>query len=344
MSRRADTLNQRLRELDPCRSAVGEEAAPEELLRTILASGTEETRDLAGQPRHERTVLRWRSRRALAPLAAAAVVLALALVVGLPGGGSNSGAGGALDNVAAAAAAEPPLPELPYLYLKTRAMSVNTAIAGGEAWSVYETEVREEWSSPDGSGHVRIEEQPPAFVGPGDRASWEAAGSPNFLPHGFTGSTTEKDVAAGGFEDASDLPADPDLLAQRLRDEAEESHKSAPVGARMLDLIAEDLRNPAVDPQQRAALYRAAQEVPGIEYLGKATDPAGRQGVAIGVSSSYSGEPTTYSLIYDPESTDVLAYEVAAQHPVAYADSEGPLLTSATVYLESGSAKEPPAR
>jgi len=278
----------------------------------------------------------------LAPLTAAAAV-ALVMAVGLPsGGGGDGGTVGALDNVAAAAAAEPPVGDLPYLFLKTRSLTVNTTIADGEAWSVFDTELREEWVSPDGSGHVRTESQPPAFVGPGDRAAWEAAGSPNFLSNGFAGSSSEKEIPTGGFEDASDLPTDPVPLAQQLRHEAEESNSSAPLAARMLELIAEDLRNPAVTPEQRAALYEAAQEIPGIEYLGETSDPTGRPGVAVGIHSSYSGGPTTYSLVYDPASTEVLAYEVRTQDPAAYADSEGPLLTSATVYLASGSAASRP--
>jgi hypothetical protein len=333
MSNQNDPLAQRIRELDPVPSPVEEEAAPDELLQTILASGA-----VGSAPSHRRAAPRWRRGWVLAPLTAAAA-LALVLAVGLPGGeGGDSGSIGALDNVAAAAAAEPPAAELPYLFLKTRSLSVATTVAGGEAWSVYESELREEWSLPDGSGRVRTAKEAPAFVGPGDRAAWEAAGRPNFLAHGFSGSSTERDVPAGGFADASDLSTDPDLLAERLRREAAEGQGSAPMAARMLELIAEDLRNPAVDAEQRAALYEAAQLIPGLEYLGHTSDPQGRPGMAVGISSSYSGGPTTYSLVYDPASTDVLAYEIEAQQTAAYADSDGPLLVSATVYLESGSA------
>lgn len=340
MSRNADPLDQRLREIDPGAGAFEDEAAPEALLRSILASD-HPAAGAAGRPQR---ALAWRRRRILAPFAVAAAA-ALALAIGLPGGSGRDGGDGAvaaLDNVAAAAAAEPPAPRLPYLYLETRSLSVDTASAGGEIWSVHHAELREEWSAPDGSGHVRVKVEAPSFVGPGDRAAWEAAGSPNFLAHGFAGSSSEEDVPAGSFEAAGDLPTDPDLLARRLRSEAEEGHGSAPLAARMLELIAEDLRNPAVAPEQRAALYRAAQEVPGLEYLGRSTDPEGRQGVAVGISSGYSGGPTTYSLVYDPRSTDVLAYEVEAQGPVAYADSEGPLVISATVYLKSAAVASLP--
>lgn len=339
MNRDTERLIKRLRELDPAPSPPEEGARAEAVLRAVVTSDPIEQ---SPSPfRLRRPAPLWRRKRVLAPLAAAAV-LALALVVGLPGGGGDKdGAAIALDNLAAAAAAQPAAAELPFLYLRTRSVSVNTAVAKGQAWSVYDSELREEWSAVDRSGRVRVEEETPAFVGSGDRAAWEAAGKPNFLPKGFTATTTEHSIPAGGFEDASALPDDPDALAEQLRAEAEETHKTAPVAARMLELIAEDLRNPAVGPKQRAALYHAAQEVPGIDYFGATTDLEGRDGLAVGVTSSYSGGPTRYLLIYDPQSAEVLAYEIEASHPAAYADSNGPLVISGTVFLDSGSAEKP---
>ncbi|HWJ43307.1 MAG TPA: hypothetical protein VNR67_07730, partial [Solirubrobacterales bacterium] len=128
----------------------------------------------------------------------------------------------------------------------------------------------------------------------------------------------------------------------QLRSEAEATRTSAPVPARMLELIGEALRNPTASPQLRAALYEAALQAPGIEYLGPATDPNGRKGLAVGVTSNYSGGPTVYSLVYDPESTAILANESTALAP-GYADADGPIVISATVYLESGSVDSLPS-
>jgi hypothetical protein len=340
MNRDTERLIKRLRELDPAPSPPEEGARADEVLRAILTSDPVEQSPSPSRPSRPA----WRRKRILAPLSAAAA-LALALLVGLPGGGGDKdGAAIALDNLAAAAAAQPAAAELPFLYLRTRSVSVNTAVAKGQAWSVYDSELREEWSAADGSGRVRVEEEAPAFVGAGDRAAWEAAGRPSFLPDGFTATDSEQTIPAGGIDDASDLPTDPDALAEQLRAEAEETHKSAPVAARMLELIAEDLRNPAVGPEQRAALYRAAQQVPGIEYFGATTDLEGRDGLAVGVTSSYTGGPTRSLLIYDPQSAEALAYETEASDPAGYADSEGPLVISATVFLDSGSAEKPPPR
>ena len=242
----------------------------------------------------------------------------------------------------AAAAQNPPVASAPYLFLKTRSLSVDTAVSGGEAWSVHSSETRREWVSPDGAALVRIESEPPTFVGPGARVAWERAGSPRFAHLDGPTRTREETLPAGSVEDLAGLSTDPDALAVQLRSEAEATRTSAPVPARMLELIGEALRNPTASPQLRAALYEAALQAPGIEYLGPATDPNGRKGLAVGVTSNYSGGPTVYSLVYDPESTAILANESTALAP-GYADADGPIVISATVYLESGSVDSLPS-
>jgi hypothetical protein len=249
-------------------------------------------------------------RLALGALALAAVVI-IGLLIGLPGGGHGGDrVAGVLDNVAAAAAAQAPTAaDLPYSYLKTREISVATTVADRKTWSVYESKAREEWAAEDGSGRVRIVADRPRFVGPRDRAEWEAAGKPNFLTHGFEAYVEEDHTVPAGTLGGSSkgLPTDPGALATRLRGEAEHGHGDVPVTAATLDLIAEDLRDPDASPELRQALYEAAEQVPGIEYLGEKTDPEGRSGDAVGVTSSYSGGPQLCSLIFDPKTGEVLA-------------------------------------
>lgn len=344
MNATTDNLMEQLRALDPVGNANLDQPlwdpTASELLESILASEPQAPAQPT-PPQSQRARRRRIRKRVLVPFAVAAVA-ALALVIGLPGGGGNRDrATVALTNVANAAAAQtPPVTDLPYLYLKTESTFVNTTVLKEGSWSVYHSETREEWAAKDGSGRLHAVDAPPRFVGPGDRAAWEAAGSPNFLPSGFTGHSEERTVPAGTFTNGvSDLPTDPNALAKVLREEAEGSQGSVPVTARTLDLIAEDLRNPAASPELRKALYEAATQIPGIEYLGKATDSAGRRGVAVGVTSSYSGGPTLYSLIYDPNTSEVLATEEKALEKVGFADSETPMLLGATVYLDSGAVE-----
>jgi hypothetical protein len=266
------------------------------------------------------------------------LVAILVLAIGLPSGGDGKNdLTEALTDVATAAAAQNAVAgDSSYLYLKTRSLSVDTAVAQGEAWSVYRSETRQEWSSLHGEGLVRIEDEPATFVGAGDRAAWEAAGSPNFADLEEPTRVSEKALPAGSIESLAGLSTDPDALADQLRVEAEATHKSAPIPARTLELIGEALRNPTAPPELRAALYEAAIQTPGIEYLGPEVDPNGRNGLAIGVTSSYSGSPTLFSLVYDPESAAVLANEQTTLEP-EFADADAPIVTSATVYLGSGS-------
>lgn len=339
MSTSPEILDAQLKAIDPVDLDDLDRGSPEELIAAILATDPGQDRQgTSRRRRHGRPVPRW----ALVP-AVALLVAGLVLAVGLPGGDEEDGSvGAALTDVAQAAAAQSPAPASgPYLYLKTRSQSVDTAIAGGQAWSVYHYEIRQEWASADGAGLARIESRTPSFVGPGDRAAWEAAGSPDFAPLGGPVRVTEERFPAGTFEDVSDLPTDPEELATRLRAEAEAAGNGAPVPARTLDLIGDTLRNPTASPQLRAALYEAALQVPGIELLGEETDPVGRTGVAVGFRSDYSGSPTVFSLIYDPESTEVLATEQTVQRQ-EFADADGPLVTSATVYLEAGRTSSMP--
>ena len=99
----------------------------------------------------------------------------------------------------------------------------------------------------------------------------------------------------------------------RLRAKAGIEHGTTPVNAATLELIAEELRDPGASPRLRRALYEAAKLIPGVEYLGEVTDPAGRRGVAVGIAGSHSGDPVRYSMIFDPETSQVLATETTSR-------------------------------
>jgi hypothetical protein len=326
-----------LRSLDPARREDTGEAPPELLAAILAADPLEPRAEQSPRSGHRRPP---RRRLALAG-AAAAVVAALTLTIGLPSGSGKHGAAAALSEVSEAAAAQSPVAaDLPYRYLKTSSVFVATTVADHQAWSDYEPQIREEWAAADGSGRVRTVSEAPRFVGPGDRKAWEAAGKIPFLAHGFHGHSEEESVPAGTLRAATDvsgLPTDPTALAVRINREAKQAEGSVPVGAKMMELIAEDLGDPAASPQLRQALYEAATLIPSIQYLGAATDLSGRKGVAVGIVSSYSGVKTLYSLIYDPTTSAALATEKSALEEVSFADGEPPLVLGATVYLESGS-------
>jgi hypothetical protein len=354
MKSRNEKLDEGLRAIDPAKAGDLDpsDAGADKLLRTVLASDAEsqETRTRgAGTRSPARSTRRLPGRRVLASVAVGLVVLA-GIVVGLPGGdGGGRTTLPALARVAEAAAAQPaPDTGLPYVYVKTRENSTDTSVAHGQAWSVYHIETDEEWIAKDGSGRVRRVVAAPEFVTPEDREAWEAADKISFLVHGFNGYSEEQDLPVGHFDERfpgapdgslSGLPTDPDELAEWLTNRAINpafGGGAFPLSVKTLTLIAEILQNPLATPELRAALYEAEGQIPGIEYLGPATDQIGRRGIAIGAKSANSGAPTLYSLIFDPETSQVLATQQTMLSPPSGLPQTTPRLTSSKMYLVSG--------
>lgn len=169
-------------------------------------------------------------------------------------------------------------------------------------------------------------------MGERDRARWEAAGRPDL----GGGETTDETFGPGGlhYEDLASLPTDPDELSQVIRARAEQT--DVPVEAEMLVIVGDLLRETAAPPDLRGALYRVAARIPGVELVGEVTDPAGRRGVAVAVTSDYSGARTRKELIFDPETSDLLAEQEVLLERVQWLDADPPAVIGYAVYLESG--------
>jgi hypothetical protein len=335
MTERDDNLNRELRWHDPVEPGELDGAAESPVARAMLE------RIVATEPEDAPTSAPARRRRPprLALTAAGAAALAAAvlfLVLGLTGGGGReSSLEATLGQAAATAASQTLATSAPYTYLKTREISVDTNAADRRSWQVLQSTTREEWVTHDGAGRLRIVDGPARFVGSGDRAEWEGAGEPTFLTLGFGRRTEDRFLDAGMLRGSvAELPADPAMLARRLRAKAEVEGGELSVGAATLQLIAEDLRDPGASPASRQALYEAAERVPGIAYLGEKTDPAGRRGVAVGVPSEAAGAPVVYSMIFDPATSQVLATEMTSRARGGV-DAHGPRLLRARVYLRS---------
>src|SRR5215218_3031172 len=338
MKSKNEMLMRELRTIDPSTSGKAAEIAREHpggdaLLQRILATDP----DQGAEPRPPAHRRHFPPRWVLAPVAAGAVLL-IAGVALLGGGSEGSGSLGPLNEVAAAAASQAPPSASAVRYSKVRFSSIDTAIAGGESWSVYRSELREEWRSESEAGRLRVVSPLPQFVGPGDKAAWEAAGRPNFLA-GDSDEVVERTLPpeseADNEVDVSSLSTDPDNLLADLSQRANQTDNSAPPEVRTLLLIGELLQNPAATPDLRAGLYRAAEKIPGIQYFGETQDQLGRSGMAIGMESSYSGGPARYELIWDPETSEVLATAAIALEPVEFADASPPFPLVSTLFIES---------
>jgi hypothetical protein len=344
-------LDEGLASIDPARAEDRHPAdsVAAELLTAILASDPEQAVALSsGTARRAERATPDRSssrprRRALAAVAVGGVALTAA-IVGLPGGGDGEHSTlPILDRVAEAAAAQPPLDtSLPYFYTKTRGTYTDTSVWDREhVWSTYDTQVVETWVAKDGSARRVTSATAPKFVGAKDREAWVDAGKPNFLTDGFNSSTHTELFPPGSFSDhpysgtqISQIPTDPDELAQWLQNKATDPKAGAGAGngfsvtIRTLTMVSDLLQNPFATPELRAALYEAEGQVPGIEYLGRASDEIGREGIAIGAESANSGRPTIYSLIVDPNTSQVLASKEDPLDPNARLNE--------TVFITSG--------
>jgi hypothetical protein len=355
MKTRHKTLEQGIATIDPLADedlgSLVADSEPEELLTAILSTPTPEVKGRRRGTAPRAGTARWRRPALVAAPAAAAALLAL--TVGIPGGGGGSETLPALAQVAAAAAAQPaPSAGSPFQYVETREMTLDTSVAGGQAWSVFDSSLDQEWIAKDGSGLVRREIAAPKWASPSDEEAWEAAGRIPFLAHGWAPSSEEHEVPAGHFNesvyaapDLSKLSTDPAELAAWLENLVTNPAADRgvgngfPVSVRTMTVVAELLNNPLASPELRAALYEAEGLIPGIRYFGKVTDAIGRHGVAIGAESANSGASTRYLLIFDPESSQVLGTEEILLKPApAFKGEKTPQLSSAKLFIESRGA------
>jgi hypothetical protein len=67
------------------------------------------------------------------------------------------------------------------------------------------------------------------------------------------------------------------------------------------------LRYLTATPAQRAALYEVAARIPGVELVGRVTDPVGRNGMAVAMTSGADG--LRHMLVLDPDTGELLSEE-----------------------------------
>ncbi len=90
----------------------------------------------------------------------------------------------------------------------------------------------------------------------------------------------------------------------------------------------------------RAGLYRAAAHIEGVEYKGEVTDALGREGLALDLSNDIGRN----RLIFDPETSRVLAEESILTERVDYIDAPPGYVAGSRIVLEIGVVDEVGAR
>lgn len=266
-----------------------------------------------------------------------AVVLASVMVVAgsqWPGREQRTAAAAVLNELASVAALQPaPAPAtVPgYRYTKTDEIYLNTMVArDGTTIAVLAPKTRTIWIAPDGSGRIREIVGEVIYLSERARSAWQGAGSPPFAR------ALNRDFGPQGlsFEDLSRLPTDPNALATVVRERAERA--SPPLHDQMFVVVGDLLRQQTAPPQVRAALYRVAARIPGVELVGQVRDRAGRQGIAVAMTSTYTGIKQRHVLIFDPKTSVLLAEERVLLDAVNWVDAAPPVVIGYATYLESG--------
>ena len=315
-----DDLIERLTESNPVTPSSVEGEARSLAGRRLL-------RQITSQPHR-----RGPRKTAWTAAAAAIVVLALALTQILPEGGRRASAATKilLSTADVAKARVGTAGSGGYRYLATEVETWQALEIGSSQSVVMVRSLRELWIAPDGSGRQRVSRVEPMFLSPADQRAWEAAGSPSPV-------AASDDTYASGqlaYQDVSDLPTDPDELSELLRTAA--GFADRPANVQMLIEIADLLRLPDASPELRAALYRVAAGIEGVQLLGDVTDATGRTGTAVGIEFEESGDMQRTAILFDPETSRVLEIRTEILEPVTWTDATPPLLVDYTLYLDSG--------
>lgn len=303
---------------------------------------------LAARPgRHNRNAwtsrfgwLTFRRQPMLARLGAALLIGALLLVAAPQWLGreqSSASAAELLNNLATVAAAQSaPSTTTTAGYRYTRFESTYLSTIEGTdssetAIAALVPRTREMWIAPDGSGRIRETAGEPVFLKAEARAAWEAAGKPNLA------TTINRDFGADElwYEDFASYPTDVAALTEVIRERAEQG--GPPVDIEMFIVVGDLLRQPGVPPELRAALYKVAATIPGVELVGDVTDRAGRPGVAVAKTTTYWGSKQRFVLIFDPTTSALLGEEQVLLEPDPLLDDDAalPVAIGHATYLES---------
>jgi hypothetical protein len=294
-----------------------------------------------------------RRRRTTAAAIAIAAAAAIAIVTGLNGGRVDTPPASARAAVerAARAATEPgglpPLAPGQYLYLRERdAYGAIAADARPGPFTVMTPELRESWIGRGGGGQIVVRSSGRTiFPGPRDRRRWEAAGRPQMA--GPKGPPDTMKLADQGFTAGSHtlsyaqltaLPTGGAEMYKRLLELAGDAGPSP--DAEAFTIIGDLLRSAPVPPEQRAGLYRAAAYIKGVQYAGEVKDPLGRKGLALDLAND-SGRDR---LIFDPETSLILAEESVLTKRVDYIDAPPGYPSGSRVVLQVGVADRAGAR
>ncbi len=99
--------------------------------------------------------------------------------------------------------------------------------------------------------------------------------------------------------------------------------------------VADVLAGGDASPELRAALYRVVAGLPGIELVGEIRDPLGRPGTGVAMTYSSSGSTIRTVMIFDPETSHLLATEDILMERAPWVDAPPGTRLAFVAYLSS---------
>ncbi|MGI5271673.1 CU044_5270 family protein [Nonomuraea sp. CA-218870] len=329
-----------VRAIDPAPHAPDQGPGTRELRAAIMAT----------QARPHRTARRrlpWRAGAAGLAAAAAATAVFLGQVTPTaspsptvtPGDTSLSGTSILL----AAAAKAQTAPEGAYWRLKQLYVgSTGPYGQNGDTYRLETSYLSETWVAKDGRGWTGRRQ---LAARPLDVEAWRRDGSPTEWEMGVDGGVHSTSPGEGTLtrlkgeqklywsampltlKEIGALPADPEALKDRAAEAIRSDQDFAgSVEDGLPPTLASLLYELPATPHVRSAAYQALATLPAVRVEGPATDPQGRQGVAV-TFPIQQGQPAQERLIIDPDTSKVLTYEVTGMRQKG---------DQATMVLESG--------
>lgn len=215
--------------------------------------------------------------------------------------------------------------------VRTESWSLSSRVDDGDVVrSAVVPELRELRWRDDGSGSLRSITGEPQFPDEEYRRAWQDNGRP-----ADTGAVLSDEV----FGPGEYQPMYPKELSMRptiLLDQLSTAHPIAQIGtAELFVAIADLYREQLPVPMVRAALFELLQQRADVRSLGMVTDRAGRTGIAYFVDSDYTGLPTRYIQIYDPDDGRLFATEDVLTADAGKLNVPIPSVISYETFLES---------
>lgn len=213
-------------------------------------------------------------------------------------------------DLAAAAARQPAAPARHprYAYAKTTGWYLDSQVSGNSTRSTLVRATSESWLAPNGSGRIR-------------RVTTEPDGSRNVddfhLAHG-------PPVLA--------LSTDPTTLEHQLA----LGHPASAGPVERFVALTDLADQQPISAQADAVILRLLARTRGLVNRGDVVDRVGRRGVAVSLDSAYSGGPTRYTWIFDPQTGALLGDEQTLIGPSGKLNVRAGSVISSTTFLASG--------